>query len=363
MNAVGSGPARPEREREDAAYEDTAREDAAYDAYEDTACEELARLLPPVPAERDVPSAPYLHHKDRLMQHIDDDQNRTPAPARKVRRRLPRPALLMPAAALALAGALAVTLTSGGGSGDGAHPRETATVLLDRIAGTAAKSDVKPVRQDQFVYVQSVGRGAELKDDGSSELEPRGEREVWLSQRVKRITKIGEIHEGGSYFPLRELGGSPAGINRPTYQWLASLPTDPDVLLKELYRMTDADEGQEKAQAVFDQIGSLLGETVMPPENAAALYKAAAKIPGVTRHEDAVDAAGRHGVGIVRTDERGSSATEWVFDRDSLAYLGEHSYRTKDAGAGKKGDVLSERAVLKRGIVDAYRQRPGSAAN
>ncbi|WP_413798721.1 CU044_5270 family protein [Streptomyces iranensis] len=354
MNAAGSGPARPEREREDAAYEDA--------AHEDSAREELAWLLPPVPAERDVPSAPYLHHKDRLMQHIDDDQNRTPAPARKVLRRLPRPALLMPAAALALAGALAITLTSGGDSGDGARPRETATVLLDRIAGTAAKSDVKPVRQDQFVYVKSLTAGAEMKEDGSSKLEPRHEREVWMSQQVKRITKTGETKENGEWGRMAELGGSPAGVHRPTYQWLASLPTDPDALLKELYRMTEPDEGQEKAQAVFSRIGSFLGETVMPPENAAALYKAAAKIPGVTRKEDAVDAAGRHGVGIARVDKGWGVATEWVFDRDGLTLLGERSYRTTDLGAGKKGDVMEKTAYLKRGIVDHYRQRPGSVS-
>ncbi|MFE9002565.1 CU044_5270 family protein [Streptomyces sp. NPDC007875] len=341
MNAAGSGPDRAE--------------------HEEAEREELARLLP-TPAERDVPSEPYLHHKDRLMQHIDDDQNRTPAPARKARPRLLRPALVMPAAALALAGALAVTFTEGGGSGDSAaQPRETATVLLDRIAGTAAKSDVKPVRQDQFVYVKSVTAGAELEENGASKLEPSHEREVWKSQQVKRITQTGEIREGGSYSPLRELGGSPAGIDRPTYQWLASLPTDPDVLLKEIERMTEPEEGQEKAQAVFDQIGYLLGETVMPPRNAAALYKAAAKIPGVTRQEDAVDAAGRHGVGIARVDKRAWVATEWVFDRDSLAFLGRRGYRTKDVGAGKKGDVMEETAVLKRGIVDAYRERPGSA--
>ncbi|WP_275562682.1 CU044_5270 family protein [Streptomyces sp. 5-6(2022)] len=349
MNAAGSGPARPEREREDAAYEDTARE-------------ELARLLPPVPAERDVPSAPYLHHKDRLMQHIDDDQNRTTAaataPARTARRRLLRPALLMPAAGLALAGALAVTLTAGGDSGDGSHPRETATVLLDRIAGTAAKSDVKPVRQDQFVYVKSVTAGAEMKEDGSSTLEPPYEREVWMSQKVKRITKTGEMRENGEWARMAELGGSPAGPHRPTYQWLASLPTDPDALLKELYRMATPDEDVEKAQAVFNRIGSFLGETVMPPENAAALYKAAAKIPGVTRKEDAVDAAGRHGVGIARVDKRSGEATEWVFDRDSLTLLGERSYLTRDVGAGKKGDVMEKTAYLKRGIVDHYRERP-----
>ncbi|WP_063732363.1 CU044_5270 family protein [Streptomyces sp. RTd22] len=333
------------------------REDAAY---EDTTREELARLLPPVPAERDVPSAPYLHHKDRLMQLIDDtaaDQKTTPDP--KARPRLLRPALLMPAAGLALAGALAVTFTGGGTSGDTtAQPHETATVLLERIAGTAAKSDVTPVRQDQLVYVKSVTAGAELKEDGSSTLEPPQKREVWMSQRVKRINKTGEMYAGGGYTSTHELGGSPAGVYRPTYQWLASLPTDPDALLKELYRMTEPEKGQEKAQAVFDQIGSFLGETVMPPENAAALYKAAAKIPGVTRKEDAVDAAGRHGVGIARVDKGSWIVTEWVFDRDSLTLLGERSYRTKDVGAGKKGDVMEKTAYLKRGIVDHYRERP-----
>ncbi|MEU0845312.1 CU044_5270 family protein [Streptomyces sp. NPDC005962] len=341
MNAVGSGSARPERE--------------------DAACEEFAGLLPSVPAERDVPSAPYLHHKDRLMQLIDDDHQKNAAAAPKARQRLLRPAVLMPAAGLALAGALAVTFTGGGGaSGDAtARPRETATVLLDRLAGTAAKSDVQPVRQDQFAYVKSVGAGAEMKENGASKLDPKSEREAWRSQQVKRINKTGEIHDDEGYSSMYELGGSPAGIGRPTYQWLAALPTDPDVLLKELYRMTEAEDGQEKAQAVFEQIGRFLGD-VMPPENAAALYKAVAKIPGVTRHEDAVDAAGRHGFGIVRVDKRTWVANEWIFDRDSLAYLGEREYRTKDFVAGKKGDVLSEYALLKHGIVDHYRERPAT---
>ncbi|WP_064457559.1 CU044_5270 family protein [Streptomyces hygroscopicus] len=343
MNAAGSGPVR------------TGREEAER--------EELARLLP-APAERDVPSEPYLHHKDRLMQHIDDDQNRTPAaaPARPARRRLLRPALLMPAAGLALAGALAVTLTGGGESGNGsAQPRETAAVLLDRIAGVAEKTDVKPVREDQLVYVKSLMAGAELKEDGSSKLDPLHEREIWKSQISKPVIKIGLIHEDGDYFPLNEGGpGTPAGVHRPTYLWLSSLPTDPDALLEELYRMTEPEEGHEKAQAVFDLIGDLLSENVMPPENAAAIYKAAAKLPGVKRVDDVVDAAGRHGVGITRTDKRASTATEWVFDRDSLAFLGERRYRTEAVGAGKKGDILEKFAVLERGIVDAYRERPGA---
>ena len=133
------------------------------------------------------------------MQLIDDtaDHRKNAAAAPKARQRLLRPAVLMPAVGLALAGALAVSFTGGGGaSGDAtARPHETATVLLDRLAGTAAKSDVQPVRQDQFVYVKSVGAGAEMEENGASKLDPRGESEVWKSQQVKRIHKIGESYE------------------------------------------------------------------------------------------------------------------------------------------------------------------------
>ena len=55
-----------------------------------------------------------------------------------------------------------------------------------------------------------------------------------------------------------------------------------------------------------------------------------------------------------------SWATEWVFDRDTLSYLGERSHLTKDSPTGNKGTIVHETAILKRAIVDDYRQRPGS---
>lgn len=87
MNAAGSGPSPIRAEREGEARE------------------ELTRLLPP-PPERDVPPGRHSHHKDRLMQLIDDDQSRTSSgqasgdtpQTRQPRLRLPRPALWMPAA-------------------------------------------------------------------------------------------------------------------------------------------------------------------------------------------------------------------------------------------------------------------------
>lgn len=356
MNAAGSGPSPIRAEREGEARE------------------ELTRLLPP-PPERDVPPGRHSHHKDRLMQLIDDDQSRTSSgqasgdtpQTRQPRLRLPRPALWMPAAALALAGALTVGLVTTMDSGYGVEESggDSAVVLLDRIAEVAAKTEVTPVHDDQLVYVRSLDAGAECQEDGSCEPGRLSEREAWWSQEPGPVRKLAEFYEDGDYVPLRELlppgsPGTPAGVDRPTYQWLASLPTDPDELLDELYRLTKPVKGEEKAQAVFDKIGELLNTSVMPPRTAAALYGAAAKIPGVERVEDAVDPAGRHGVGIIRVDKRVSWATEWIFDRDTLTYLGERTYLTKDSQTGKKGTVLEETAILKRAIVDDYRQRPGS---
>ncbi|MFD4974630.1 hypothetical protein [Streptomyces sp. NPDC058424] len=42
------------------------------------------------------------------------------------------------------------------------------------------------------------------------------------------------------------------------------------------------------------------------------------------------DAAGRRGVGVRRVDRWAFTATERVFDRKHLTYLGERSYLTED---------------------------------
>ncbi|MEV6161347.1 CU044_5270 family protein [Streptomyces sp. NPDC052052] len=132
-------------------------------------------------------------------------------------------------------------------------------------------------------------------------------------------------------------------------------------MLKKLYELPHPIEGQEADQAVFDRIGELLHETVMPAENAAAFYKAAAHIPGVTLLDDVTDPAGRHGVAVVRVDKHASTATQWIFDRKTLAFLGDRSYLTKDVTEVKKGTVMSETAVLRRAVVDGYRERPSGS--
>ncbi|WP_258053102.1 CU044_5270 family protein [Streptomyces sp. Ru73] len=333
------------------------------------AIEELAELLP-APANRDLPTERHLHHKDILMRQIDRDRARDRTPAR---RRVLRPAVLAPVTALALAGALTVGLAVAGEGGTGAKAvpqaqgtaaAHGATALLGRISEVALATGTTPVRDDQFVYVKSKGRNGD-QTSGKVVTGPLEDREVWLSQRPGPVKRLGVIREHGETLPINpELGdenGTEPGLHRPTYRFLASLPTDPDALLKYLYAHTTETAGKERDQAVFQTIGSLVSEQIVPPKQAAALYRAAARIPGVTEAPRAHDAIGRHGVGIARTDTRYGERAEWVFDADDLSFLGSRTYLTEDGPLGKAGTLLSSAAVLERAVVDKSGAEPTAA--
>ena len=99
----------------------------------------------------------------------------------------------------------------------------------------------------------------------------------------------------------------------------------------------------------------------MPPATAAALYRAAAKIPGVAPAPRAHDAIGRRGLGIARDDTRYGIRTEWVFDEKDYSFVGSRSYLTKDTSYGKAGTLLSSEAELELAVVDKAGQQPADA--
>ncbi|MFB7512609.1 CU044_5270 family protein [Streptomyces sp. NPDC056144] len=345
--------------------------------------EELARLLP-TPPERE-PSA--RHHqllKAQLLREFRQDT--APAAAAKPRFGVRR--LTMAAVPLA-AGALAVTLATNGafdgGERPGTDPRAAtvpgqssqssqsgkataatpAAVLLDRIATVAAARPATAVRDDQFVYVSStVAWSIQNSDDPVLRLDTPHSRKIWLSvdgsqpgllhERGKAIPLAGEVDKDGR--PVNPVGNPHPTLNSPTYRYLESLPTDPDALLKRIYDETKG-MGNGPDQQAFVTIGDLLREQLAPPKVSAALYKAAAKIPGVTVVEDSVDAAGRHGVAVARV--YAGERTEWIFDKKSLEFLGERGVMVEDTTAGKKGQVTATTAVLGRGVTDEAGQAPG----
>ena len=168
------------------------------------------------------------------------------------------------------------------------------------------------------------------------------------------------IREFGQDWPLEHGGPASAGVQRPTYAWLASLPTDPDELLDELERSAVPVDGQEPEQALFDLVGNLLFEQVVPPDTAAALYRAVTRLPGVEVERGATDALGRRGVGISRSDVRFHTRTTWVLDSGTYELQGVRWWFTHPDGS--PDTLFGATAVLESAVVDHAGQAPGSDA-
>lgn len=147
-------------------------------------------------------------------------------------------------------------------------------------------------------------------------------------------------------------------LNGPSYDYLKTLPTDPDALLKKIYKETKG-QGNSPDQEAFTTVGDLLKEQLAPAKLNAALYRAAAKIPGVVVLDHAKDAAGREGIALAHVDQQSGGRTEWIFDPKTYAYLGSRGVQVKQANDIKPGTVLERTAVLERAVVDAQKQRPG----
>ena len=115
----------------------------------------------------------------------------------------------------------------------------------------------------------------------------------------------------------------------PTYTWLQSLPTDPHQLLEILYAES-AYLGGGRNVAAFSAIGHVLSTAVLPPATEAAIYRAAALIPGVTLIRESIDMTGRTGFGIALTDSTGLQ-NEWIFSKATYRFLGERATQVTDA--------------------------------
>ncbi|WP_431036051.1 CU044_5270 family protein [Streptomyces sp. P6-2-1] len=340
----------------------------------------IADLLPPV--EKELPPGRHEFHKERLMAQIHADTKHTARPATRTpgpkRPRGPwwrRPALVLPLGACALAGALAAGGTLAGGDkppGLATGPLLTTPVgaatahgtgsLLRRVSLAAEQAPAPAPRPDQYIYIESVTATTYVRTrDHRSEVvsDKPHRRRVWTSP---------DGHKGW----LVEPGTTPKdGTTLDTdvdsvsaYAALDALPRDPNALLRRIYALSEG-RGNSRDQAAFTTIGDLVGESYPPAGLEAALYRAAAKIPGVVTVDDAVDAAGRHGVAVARLDETSGDREEWIFDRESHTFLGERTVHVKEAKNAnaedrliKPGTVTFTSAVTSRTLVGGIKETP-----
>jgi len=131
-----------------------------------------------------------------------------------------------------------------------------------------------------------------------------------------------------------------ADPNAVTYRELQALPTDPDALYRKIWADTDG-QGPTHEEAALEAIGAMLSKATLLPEVDAALYRAAARIPGVSVAEHAEDAAGRRGIGLAFGD--GDDRDVWVFNRKMLDCLGSDEVALLDVGVVDKiGEIPGE---------------------
>ncbi|MFF0451375.1 CU044_5270 family protein [Streptomyces sp. NPDC004609] len=342
---------------------------------------------------RDLPPGRHQFHKERLMAQIHDDTRQSeartaaPAPGKRTRRlRLPRPAVTLPATAAAVAGVIvaATVLSNGGEGGLGTGPALTTDLgtastdgvpqLLDRISLAAASETTRPtVKPGQFVYIESrtADTFVEIEgDDSSLASHPLHTRQVWLSSDGTEGWLIDPtVNDGpeGETLSLPDEQGNTrkADLNGPSYDYLTKLTTDPDKLLAKIYKETEG-QGNSPDQQAFSTIGDLLGESYPPAELYSALFKTAAKIPGVVVVNDAVDAAGRHGIAVARLDETSGAREEWIFDRKTHVFLGERSVQVEERKEEdvviEPGTVMHTSAIITRDVVDGMKQTRSSSS-
>ncbi|MFJ3783860.1 CU044_5270 family protein [Streptomyces sp. NPDC090093] len=342
---------------------------------------ELAELLPPPPVPELTPERNLdLRHAVLRSALAAGDGD----PAVRPRRRFPVGLLAVPVAACAVVASAVVVAPGEGPAGPpgrvsaGQPGPSDAVRFLSGAALAAAAAPAPEVRPGEYVYVKSLvayaGRDAA---GGPAVLPPARAREVWLSADGSRPGLLREAGAAdtplGSPGPVYELdgpgaeprkstlGAEPPSVTRPTHAYVAALPTEPEALLRLVREQTrgageSGGSGSDADQRAFTAIGTLLAETWAPPEVTAALYRAAALIPGVTVLPSATDAAGREGVAVARTAH--GEQTQWVFDRTTSAFLGERTVLAESTQAGRAGTVLGVSAVLVKGAAFAPGEPP-----
>ncbi|MER6511505.1 CU044_5270 family protein [Nonomuraea sp. NPDC001636] len=213
------------------------------------------------------------------------------------------------------AGAVIVTTGVSVFQGERTLPAANAQVVLTRIAAAVQEKEFTPPRGDQWIYTENRDVGWDKGIDQGERLTPQTPlpdtvEPLWTRADGKRV----------GYLVNGKLQTSDPGERAPenTYALLASLPTDPDALLAE-YR--ELYQGQVPAddEWIFLRFAVTLSQNLVSPEHEAAIFKAIAKLPGVTVDETATDTEGRPALSVSQVAE-GWRKVEILLDPTTYAY-------------------------------------------
>lgn len=354
----------------------------------------------PSPSARQVETA-----RAALMKAIADEGGRQSAAAGRPPIRWHRPWAAAVGAGLAALAIATVLLVAFSSSPTGT-PSAAAQALRHAAAVAAGGPTYPPPRANQFFYTSWQGgslqtfaapsascsqtdTGANCSHNqqaGWSALAPVT-REVWISPdgpgRIREVSgrprflsasdrarwqAAGRPRIGGS--ALCERSVCNLSIPQGLAGWhgfyrhydVSRLPTNETKLRQEIEGRT-VENAPPGDAGTFTIIRDLLSGTYAPPKLRAALYRIAAKLPGVQLVGTVRDEAGRKGTAVAYVDR--GKRQELIFDRKTAALLGERDVLVDPAAAGIDapiGTIVGDTSYLSAGVVDSTSMRPHSGS-
>lgn len=131
--------------------------------------------------------------------------------------------------------------------------------------------------------------------------------------------------------------------SRPAYDW-ESLPRDPHQLLNQIYART-LTAGPSRDGEALVWIADALRTGTVPADMRAALYQAAAGIPGVSVTDHQANLNGRVGVAIGRDEGQDGYRQDIIIDPKTGDFIGEREVSLHAFGGAPIGTVVSWTAV------------------
>jgi hypothetical protein len=270
------------------------------------------------------------------------------------RARHARPVLILVAAAAILAAAIAVALAAT----TRVTPKASAALVLHRAAA-AALTDAMP-GPGQYLYVHSTDVYLDTVAGATSysALIPH-DRQVWFGPSGGRILQT----NGAPTFPTDADRDRWIAAGRPTFGRAIDehvppsnpldLPTDADAAYAQLAKGA-AGFGNRFYDEIFQEIGDDLRETSATPAQRAALFSAAARLPGIEVDANTTDGAGRPSIAVAKDDEVSRLRFTLLFDPQTYALVGEAESVLAGSSLGyPAGTMIGTSTTLKSSIVDS----------
>ncbi|MFG6444456.1 CU044_5270 family protein [Microbacterium sp. P07] len=193
-------------------------------------------------------------------------------------------------------------------------------------------------REDLWVWVRCMRTPVET-------FGPRSE--ALAAQQMRESAEVGAAdilqHLPGGIFPGGSAYGSYNGGNGSSGDYDA-LPRDPRLLLERIYQLNGS-SGQSRDGQVLVWIADTLRSGIVPADLRAAIYQAAALIPGVTITEQEATLNGTTGIAIGRLETASNRRQDIIIDPATGGFIGERYVQLDGAGGFPPGTVTGWTAV------------------